>query len=235
MSNLKNEHWALECELRQFINIATRYPIDGVLSTVTQKNPYSTIFQGVHELRRSFELFRAQLLQELSKHENWKALERYLKNQFLSGVDIYTRWYETNKKETSAFGNYNPYEIIYEICLSTKREILIYFDQIVKNESIKTYTNQLSDSKKNILDSLIKDGFSPSHVYQYLKREKQIITLTEIEYQSYLNQHHNLKLDVNKRITGGKNLTLPKELIEKAKLYINENDSNDLKNSISKS
>jgi hypothetical protein len=84
----------------------------------------------------------------------------------------------------------------------------------------KYYTNQLSDDRKIVIDKLIKDGFKVAHIYDYLKRKKQVISLTEPEFRCYLNQYHSTKLDVHKRMTNHSNLKLTPEFIAKADDYI---------------
>jgi hypothetical protein len=127
MTELKPEPWALEYELKQFIDIAIRYPIGGVHSSITKKNPYSSFFADLPKLRHEFQLFRTQLNQKLSESTNWKAIEIDLNKRFNSEIDRYFKWYEINKEKTELFGNYNPYEIINNISQSVKKEISDYF------------------------------------------------------------------------------------------------------------
>jgi hypothetical protein len=118
----------LEYKLRDLLDVAIKYPISAVYETVTEKNRYSAILRDVITLRQSFELFRTQLLKSLSESENWKAIEIDLNNLYLIDIERYLKWYEDKKSETEIFGNYNPYEVLFDICTSTKREILKYFE-----------------------------------------------------------------------------------------------------------
>jgi len=124
----KNENWELEYPLRQFIDVAIRYSIDSVYKSVTKSNPYSIFSTDVKNIRYAFDLFCKQLRQRLTETQNWKAIEIDLNERFLIDIEKYLNWYEQNKNQTKSFGDYNPYEILFSIVQSTKKEILKYSD-----------------------------------------------------------------------------------------------------------
>ena len=124
----ENENWELEYELRQFIDVALRYSIDSVYKSVTKSNPYSVFSADVKNIREAFDLFCKQLRRTLTETQNWKAIEIDLNERFLIDIEKYLNWYEENKNQTKSFGDYNPYEILFSIVTSTKKEILKYFD-----------------------------------------------------------------------------------------------------------
>ena len=121
------ETWHSEYELRQFIDTATRWSIEAVNKNRTKERPYSIFTDDIKNARTNFDLFADQLNKKLISIQNWKAIEIDLEDRFLKMLNQYINWYEENKEETEAFGNYNPYELMLSVIESTKKEILKYF------------------------------------------------------------------------------------------------------------
>jgi hypothetical protein len=201
MSESKIEQWALEYELRQLIDIAIRYSIEGVYSTVNEKNPYSIIFSDLTKLRYCFELFCTQLRQKLIESENWKAIEIDLNDRFLAGIDLYLKWYDSNKEKTNLFGAYNPYEIIYNISLSAKKEISKYF---IDNQESPKKSNQYQlmqpfrDEKSRKLFLFIVDNWDYKantkwgYIWSYFVDRGAGKLTTKTEYEAYIRQSVDL-------------------------------------------
>jgi hypothetical protein len=136
----KPEIWYSEYELRQFIDVATRYNIDGIYSQVSKDYPFSIVFNHtVKHSRSNYDLFCNQLRKTLENTQNWKVIELDLKDRFLLMINRYIEWYNDNKKETEKFNPYNPYETMFSIIESTKKEIVKYFPDIEsRNQKIKS-------------------------------------------------------------------------------------------------
>lgn len=130
------DYWKSEYELRQFIDIATRWKITGVYASRTAENPYSIFDYDVKTARENFELFSNQLREKLSENANWKAIEIDLKDRFLKMINLYTEWHQSHKKETEIFGQYNPYSIMFSIIESTRKEILKYFPVVESAQEV---------------------------------------------------------------------------------------------------
>ncbi len=128
--NIKIEVWKSEFELRQFIDLATRWDLNGVYRDRTDENPYYIFKDYISYSRQNFELFSSQLNQKLIANDNWRAIEINLKYKFLSMLNQYIEWYNLNKQEIEKFNPYNPYELMFSIIESTKNEILKYFPDI---------------------------------------------------------------------------------------------------------
>jgi len=144
--------WYSEYELRQFIDIALRWKIDGIYNSRTDNNPYSTIFEYyVKEGRSNFEKFSTQLNNKLTENQNWKAIEIDLRSRFVGMLNNYIEWYYLNKENTQKFNPYNPYELMFSVIESTKNVILNYFPDI-ENGIVKTQKNEINQQN----DSEIK-------------------------------------------------------------------------------
>lgn len=142
-TNTETDIWYSEYELRQSIDIAIRWPVKTVYQNKNENNPYSVFAHDINNQRKNYELFCSQLKKRLTDNSNWKVIEIDLYDKFILMLDLYIEWYNTNKKETEIFGNYNPYNMIYSVVESTKKEILKFFPDIYKlnqpqqNEKIK--------------------------------------------------------------------------------------------------
>ena len=78
------EVWKSEYELRQFINIAVRWKIDGIYNNRTEDNPFSVFIDDIKSARVNFDNFCFQLRETLTQTENWKAIEIDLKDRFIN-------------------------------------------------------------------------------------------------------------------------------------------------------
>ena len=132
------EVWYSEYELRQFIDMAIRWSIKGVYADKTEHKPFSIFDIYIKNSRYNFELFSTQLKNKLTENSNWKAFEIDLKDRFLGMLNQYIKWYALNKKETEKFIPYNPYELMFGIIESTKKEILKYFPDLEKPKQTET-------------------------------------------------------------------------------------------------
>jgi len=113
-------------KLFSLTDIAMTVPIEVVHASVSKNNEWSIILYDVLTLRQPFELFCTQLLKSLSQSENWDSILNDLNDRYLIDIERYLNWYENKKSETKIFGYYNPYEVLFDICTMTKREILKY-------------------------------------------------------------------------------------------------------------
>lgn len=120
-----------ETNLRLFINHATKFPIKFIYSTVRQEDyPYSISFQDLYIMNAKplFERFKNSLRKELSNY-NKETRDVYLtdlKDRFIPMQEHYKKWYNKHKAETAKFNPYNPYELMFELILSTEKEIYKY-------------------------------------------------------------------------------------------------------------
>jgi hypothetical protein len=188
MDQSKNEKWPLEVELRQLIDIAIRYPIDGVYSSVTINRRYSSVLSNVLGLRQQFDLFSSQLTERLGQTNNWDAIEKYLNIQFLRGIDSYLKWYESNVEKTKKFEPYNPYEVLHNICESTKDKILSHFD----NKPNSTIKNPFKNQQTAELFEYIVENWSYTsatkwgYIWNYFVQKGNGKMTYKSEYESYL-------------------------------------------------
>jgi hypothetical protein len=128
------EVWYSEYELRQFIDMAIRWGIDGVYESRTKDNPYSVFEFYVRNARNNFDLFCFQINDKLNKNQYWKAIEIDLKDRFFPMIICYKEWYNKNKVETEKFEPYNPYKYMLSFIESTQEEILKYFPESIPPE-----------------------------------------------------------------------------------------------------
>lgn len=184
--------WKSEYELRQFIDTATRWTIESVYQHKIDLNNYYSIFDyEVKNSRQNFELFCLQLKKRLTQNTNLNVIEIDLKDRFLPMLNRYIEWYNVNKKETEKFNPYNPYEMMFSIIESTKKEILKYFKDSsqVENEnpfplvfiSVEIY-NCFLEYKKHIIDFYTD--------YSYLKKRLEKLKLihyhTDNDFMKFL-------------------------------------------------
>lgn len=126
-----------EYNLRLFINHATKFPIKFIYSTVRENYPYSISFQDLYiiKARPLFESFKNSLRKELSNY-NKETRDVYLtdlKSRFIPMQEDYKKWYNKHKPETEIFNLDNPYELMFQVILSTEKEIYKYeLDQDLK-------------------------------------------------------------------------------------------------------
>ena len=123
------EIWSSEYELRQFIDRATRWGIEGVFKSRTKENPYFLFDYYVKNSRSEYDKFCSQLNKKLEATQNWKSIEIDIRDRFLPMIEQYLNWYEQNKLELKKFQPYCPYEIMFSVIESTKKEILKYFPE----------------------------------------------------------------------------------------------------------
>ena len=139
-----------EYHLRQFIDIATRWNIDGIFRNVTPTSPFSPILEGfVLNARGLYEGFRHGLVNELTDKANWKAHELDIRDRFLPMINGYLNWFQEHKTETEVFGGYNPYKNMYEIIVSTKSEILKYFPDSPTQETKEPDLPSITPTQEN--------------------------------------------------------------------------------------
>jgi hypothetical protein len=190
----KNENWELEYQLRQFIDVAIRYSIDSVYKSVTKSNPYSIFSTDVKNIREVFDLFCKQLRQRLTETQNWKAIEIDLNERFLIDIEKYLNWYEQNKNQTKSFGDYNPYEILFSIVQSTKKEILKYSD----NKPITATKSPFKDKQTAELFEYIIQNWKYNantkwgYIWNYfIDRGNGKVTF-KVDYENYLIERNLL-------------------------------------------
>ena len=129
----KTEKWHSQDEIIQFIHLATRWKINAVFKSRTDKKPYSIFTYYVFHARRNFDLFATQLNTKLTKNKNWKAIQIDLKDRFIEAIDRYIDWYDQNKKEIEKFQPSCPYSDMLNVMESTKAQILKYFPDLKDN------------------------------------------------------------------------------------------------------
>ncbi len=181
---MKNDIWYSEYELRQFIDMAMRWDIEGIYKNRTQNNPFSIFDNYVKHASENFEKFSAQLNKKLTENNNWKAIEILLKDRFLKMINSYLLWYEQNKPEFEKFKPLCPYTLMFAIIESTKKEILIYFP-----DTLLTEMEQEQPTFKNNFDKI-----SPTEIYKHFKTglvEKGY--LTQQELNEYLKAAFELR------------------------------------------
>jgi hypothetical protein len=192
------EIWYSEYELRQFIDMAFRWKIEGIYNNRTENRPFSEFTHFVENARDNFELFSTQLNKKLTKTENWKAIEIDLKDRFLPMIEGYLNWYEQNKAELVKFEPYCPYTIMLSIIESTKAEILKYFPQNNKPlppEQTETKTDKLKAPVLGLFCKLInengideKDDSESATVYC-----KRICDKFKLPYTDRVRQNYKVK------------------------------------------
>jgi hypothetical protein len=185
----ENKIWYSEYELRQFIDMAVRYKIDGVYKSRTDQNPFSVFKHYVENARENFDNFCHQLNEKLTENPNWKAIEIDLKDRFLLMINRYIEWYQINKNETDKFEPYNPYSMMLSIIESTQKEIVKYFPESLPPQQTETKAEQETPTFKNNFDKI-----SQTEIYNHFKVglvEKEY--LTEQELNEYLKLAFELK------------------------------------------
>jgi len=137
-----------EYNLRQFIDIAIRWNINGIYKSQTSNSPFGIMDYYVINARSFFEDFRNQLRLEFDKQENEKGFEIDIKDRFLIGIKDYKNWYIDKETEINKlFGETNLYSSMLEIMLSTEREINKYYPSRIEQEEV--LTNQYPRIFKN--------------------------------------------------------------------------------------
>jgi hypothetical protein len=126
-NNNENKNWISEFELRQFTDMATRWSIESIYSTKSDKRPFGMFDYYVENAPLNYDKFCNQLNEKLTNATNWNAIEIDLKDRFIPTIDHYLKWYEQNKIELEKFNPYNPYAIMQIVMERTKKEILKYF------------------------------------------------------------------------------------------------------------
>lgn len=185
-----------EYNLRQFIDIATRYSIDGLFNTRNPNNNISIIVAyHVENARLFFEDFRNGLKEELTKIENWKAFEIDIKDRFLPMIKTYYEWYGQNKAETKKFEPFNFYEWMFGIIESTEHEIRKYFEpqdfltrkraelRVKREEREKRRTIQKDEAYKLYIDN---DNYSQTLIDFEEAAIIEKINLSQSAYLKYL-------------------------------------------------
>ena len=192
MSELRPNHWPLEYELRQLIDVAMRWQIDAVYSTVTISRPYSSVLSNVVDLRQQFELFSSQLTERLGTINNWKAIEIDLNIRFLRGIDSYLMWYESNVEKTRRFEPHNPYETIHIICKRTKDIILSHFGknpqtQVLHDPSFKD--EKTAELFEYIIDNWKYDKQQKwAEIFHVINETEKYKILYSGDYEKYIRQ-----------------------------------------------
>jgi hypothetical protein len=160
---------AHEYNLRQFIDVATRWKINAIFDSITDGEPFSIILGGfIKNARPFFDAFSNSLRKELSRLEKklWAAYEIDLQDRFMPMLDLYKQWYNVNKSETEKFNPYNPYKLMFDMILSTENEVLKYF-----NESPKNIKNTKKEKVITLSDAWTKEKKHYLKVIEYLKEE----------------------------------------------------------------
>jgi hypothetical protein len=150
--------WESEHELRQFIDLATRWQIETVYKSKTENNPYSIFDDYIKNSRNKFELFSSQLNKKLTESTNWKAIEIDLHHRFLPMLNQYIDWYDLHKKQTVIFAPYNPYEIMFSVIESTKTEILKYSTNTINNQIQVGNNNNNNTINKELHNHIFKNN-----------------------------------------------------------------------------
>jgi|GEM_PF-3824638 hypothetical protein len=167
MNNAENlEYWYSEYELRQFIDMATRYDIESIYQNVRKDRPFSLFEFYVKNARGNYDLFCSQLNKKLTETTNCKAIEVDLKDRFLPMIEQYQEWYNNNESQTKKFDPYNPYEVMLSIMKSTKHEILKYFPETphqrkekkIEYETLIEAFNEVS-KYRDVIDKLVKNDY----------------------------------------------------------------------------
>jgi hypothetical protein len=219
------EIWYSEYELRQFIDMALRWKIEGVYNSRTENRPFSIFQHYVENARDNFELFSTQLNKKLTKTENWRAIEIDLKDRFLLMIDGYLNWYEQNKAELVKFEPYCPYTIMLSIIESTKAEILKYFPQ--NNKPLPPEQTENDFTLSTIEDWLFEfkekmEETDYQTLVSALKQYFDIGTFPTLTKPIQINGRPNIKLFgwALNRIFEAKGKGIEKELLQFAKQNI---------------
>lgn len=159
------ENWYSEYELRQFIDMATRWGLQGVLKDRKPARPYSVFTEFVNNAKGNYDKFSIQLRDKLSETSNWKALEIDLNDRFLLMINQYLRWYVENEKEIDKFKPYCPYTFMRSIIESTKKEIVKYFPE----KNVKYLPKEIKDDIKYSLETLWDETAQKTHHYRSYK------------------------------------------------------------------
>lgn len=209
----ENDYWKSEYELRQFIDLATRWSIDGVFNSRTKDNPFSIFHNYVSDAKNQFDFFSNQLNQKLSASPHWKAIEVDLYHRFIKMINQYKKWFNDNKNELEKFEPYNPYSLMLNVIESTRDEIEKYFpgisqegypateankekpQQFTLNEKAKPTKSKLefTDSKLRpiILELADLKGFDkPSTFLDELRIEVEGFNDFEFTCNFYIRVHH---------------------------------------------
>lgn len=150
------------------IDIALRYPIEGIYKTVTKKYPWSVFFQNdfISKAPKEFggfkiEISNALLLNDISIENFYN----HLMHEFSHNIMDYFEWYEAHKNQTILFGSYNPYEQIFLY----GKETLKYIEGIKEQSGIKELR-----IKKGIKENKSITSFNVSlnkHELEFIYRE----------------------------------------------------------------
>ncbi len=180
-----------EYNLRQFIHTATRWSLESIYNTKTPQRPFSMLTDFIIIANVYFDDFKNQLRLEIDKSENGKAFETDIKDRFLLGIKDYNIWYDKNKLDVEKlWGNENLYSMMFDVMLSTEREINKYFSpqqyQTDKAEGVNPYPE------------IFKDFYSFKlfeHLYNNYKESNNLLadfsfTYRKMKADGYIKTHY---------------------------------------------
>lgn len=163
-NNEEIERWYSEYELRQFIDMAVRWGIDGIYKDRSEGRPFSIFTYFVENARNNYDKFCNQINKKLTKNQQWTSIEIDVKQRFLPMLNQYLEWYKNHKPEFEKFQPYCPYTLMFSIIESTKAEILKYFPeqlQKAKTEQPQPETKPVFKPEYiNVIYKFLKDFFS---------------------------------------------------------------------------
>lgn len=196
-----------EYNLRQFIHTATRWSLESIYNTKTPQRPFSMLTDFIIIANVYFDDFKNQLRLEIDKSENGKAFETDIKDRFLLGIKDYNIWYDKNKLDVEKlWGNENLYSMMFDVMLSTEREINKYFSpqqyQTDKAKGVNPYPTIFKDNRAFLIFERLHDSYKKdenecanySFVYFAMKKDELIIC-RPVDFINHLSDIHQIEID----------------------------------------
>lgn len=139
---IKMQTW--EYHLRQFIDIATRWAISSIYSTVSKHHPYSSILGNyILTARIDYENFKLGLRNHLTANGINEAMRIDLEDRYTAMLNQYFEWYKQNEQNIIIFEPNNPYKVMLEFSKDTHKYIQNFFSKAeIRTESKPATDNQ---------------------------------------------------------------------------------------------
>lgn len=214
--------WHSEYELRQFVDMATRWGLDGVYRDRTEQKPYTVFTEYTNSARENFELFSIQLNKKLTENENWKAIGIELNQKFLLSINQYIEWYNENIAELEKFQPHCPYTLMLSIIESTKDQILQYFPDLIQaktEEKINKKDFKTIPKLKAWLIVATKDIkllHSNGNSYNFIEEKffGEDLDFTKGKYRAYISDSMGVNLKSPKNLYATNNNSIVSDIFE---------------------
>jgi len=197
-----------EFNIRQFVDIATRWDITAIKQTSTKNQPFAILTHQVTNASLYFDEFKNQLRLEIDKSENGRAFEIDIKDRFLLSIKRYKKWHSKNESEIlKLFGKPNLYSMMLDIMTSTEREINKYYTsddiEITNLHRSKEFdANHWNEKSFGLFNFLVKNynkkgKVKYTNIYYFLKNHSKdsiVFNFIQKDYTQFILAKYQIQL-----------------------------------------